>query len=353
VAVTVRASVEIFVSDVDRSIAFYEALAFRVALRRGDWVLLERQGATLALQSDSHTVDGPHFFTAHMKRRPRGVGAEIRIEVVDLDAAHARAQQLEAVVDGPRDRPWRARDFRVADPDGYYLRFTTPLLERGVDDPHAREKDLAWFEIAEVDGRLDRGEIDEAGWHAEMARVVVPAYLAAETPWGGSGKSGTAEDWEYARSHIAHAIDRPGSFLDVGCANGYLLECVPRWTPHPLERYGIDISPELVAVARGRLPDLTSQLFVGNVLHWTPPHRFTYIRTGLEYVPRHRRRELVEHLLSFCDRLIIGVLNEEVEARPTEECLRSWGYAVRGRTERASRRPGIDYRVLWIDAVTG
>jgi lactoylglutathione lyase len=25
-----------------------------------------------------------------------------------------------------QDRPWGLRDFRVADPDGYYLRITTP-----------------------------------------------------------------------------------------------------------------------------------------------------------------------------------------------------------------------------------
>lgn len=57
-------------------------------------------------------------------------------------------------------------------------------------DPFAPMKDLAWREIAEIDARLERGEIDEAGWHAEIARLIVPAYLAAETPWEGSGKHG-------------------------------------------------------------------------------------------------------------------------------------------------------------------
>ncbi len=87
-------------------------------------------------------------------------------------------------------------------------------------DPYGPLKDNAWCEVAELDTRLQRGEIDEAGWHAEMARLIVPAYLAAETPWQGSGKSGSAQEWEHARSHIAHAIDRDGSFLDIGCANG-------------------------------------------------------------------------------------------------------------------------------------
>ncbi len=218
-------------------------------------------------------------------------------------------------------------------------------------DPYAPLKERAWREVAEIDARLERGELDEAGWHAEMARLIVPAYLAAETPWAGSGRSGTAEEWDYARSHVAHAIDRDGSFLDVGCANGYLLQSLPRWTVHSIDPYGLDIAPELVELARRRLPDWADRFFVGNALDWTPPHRFTFVRTGLEYVPRHRRRELVEHLLSFCDRLIVGVFNEEVDARPTEEEIRSWGHRIAGRSERAHRtKPEIDYRVLWIDS---
>lgn len=239
-----------------------------------------------------------------------------------------------------------------------YLSGKQPLIERVAAhptsegaDPYAHLKDRGWREVARIDARLERGELDEAGWHRAMANLVVPAYLAAHTPWEGSGKSGTAEDWEYARGHIADAINHDGSFLDVGCANGYLLECLPRWTPHALDRYGLDIAPELVDLARRRQPELADQLSVGNALRWQPTHRFSYVRTGLEYVPRGRRRELVERLLGWCERLIIGVFSEESHARPTEELLRSWGFTIAGHSERSNRdKPGMEYRVLWIDA---
>ena len=79
--------------------------------------------------------------------------------------------------------------------------------------------------------------------------------------------------------------------------------------------------------------------------------RFTYVRTGLEYAPPRRRADLVEHLLSFCDRLIVGVFNEHESERTTEEAIRSWGYKIAGRSERAHKtKPGMEYRVLWIDA---
>jgi hypothetical protein len=66
--------------------------------RYEDWILLRRGDIKLNLQGDAHAVEGPHYFTPHIGRTPRGTGVEISI-----------------------------RDFRVADPDGYFLRITSPL----------------------------------------------------------------------------------------------------------------------------------------------------------------------------------------------------------------------------------
>lgn len=220
-----------------------------------------------------------------------------------------------------------------------------------MNDPYAPLKDNAWRELEALDERLARGEIDEAGWHRAMEALVVPAYLGAETPWEQSGKSGSAEDWEWSRSLIADAVDGDGSFLDVGCASGYLMECLLRWSPHAVEPYGLEIAPALAALARRRLPRWVDRIWVGNALTWNPPRRFAFVRTGLEYVPAGRRRELVERLLSFSDRLLVGVFNEHVSERTTEELLGSWGLSVAGRSVRANRRKlGMEYRVLWVDA---
>jgi len=217
-------------------------------------------------------------------------------------------------------------------------------------DPYAPLKERAWREVAEVDERLERGEIDEQDWFSAMSEMVTGPYLNAETPWEGSGKSGTAQDWEYSRSHVVHAIDRPGSFLDVGCANGYMLECLPRWSQHPLDLYGLDISPQLVTRAHERLPDLAGHLFVGNALSWQSGARFDFARTNLDYVPANRKRQLVENLMSQVDRLIVGVFNEQLDERPTEQLVATWGYRISGRSERLNlRKPQVDYRVFWID----
>ena len=217
-------------------------------------------------------------------------------------------------------------------------------------DPYAHLKDNSWRELADIDAELESGEIDEDEWHRRTGVLVVPAYLAAETPWGQSGKSGTAEDWERSRSHVADAIDRDGTFLDVGCANGYLMECLPRWTSFAVESYGLDISPELAELARRRLPASADRIFVGNALTWEAPRTFTYVRTGLDYVPPARRRALVERLLGFAERAVVGVFNEHESERTIEDEIGSWGMEISGRSVRRNPwKTGMEYRVLWID----
>ena len=130
-----------------------------------------------------------------------------------------------------------------------------------------------------------------------------------------------------------------------------MLERLPRWTTYALDRYGVDISPALVARARQRLPDLAGHLSVGNALTWQSERRFDYIRTNLDYAPSNRTRALFENLLAQTDRLIVGVFNEQSGERPTEQMVASWGYRVAGRSERLNvRKPEVDYRVFWVDS---
>ena len=230
-----------------------------------------------------------------------------------------------------------------------------------MSDPGAeyRFRDGATHLIAEIDAALDRGAIDEAGWHARLANIIGPVYLAATTPQAQSGHSGDAAGWEHARGLIAEAIDRDGTFLDVGCANGLLMESMVEWCAAKgirIEPYGLDIVPELALLARSRVPRWSERIFVGNALTWAPPMRFDFVRTGLEYVPPRRRRDLVEHLVrdvvAADGRLIIGVYcNADPSGPGLDDIVRGWGYEIAGHVERAHRiRVNELQRVLWIDA---
>ena len=139
------------------------------------------------------------------------------------------------------------------------------------------------------------GLTDDEYW-TDSQRVLDAAYLAAVTPEGGSGFGGSAQDWHDERSVLLDAVDRDGSFLDVGCANGLLMESLARWSDARgvrLEPYGLDISEPLAALARRRLPQWADRIWTGNALEWVPPNgqQFDYVHTLLETVPAHRHAD--------------------------------------------------------------
>lgn len=217
-----------------------------------------------------------------------------------------------------------------------------------MDEELEAAKERGWREVAAVDEAYARGELDDTGWYEAMAGLIVPAYLAAETPEGGSGSSRDAAGWERARSLIADAVEEGQSFLDVGCANGHLMASMSRWVG--VEPYGLDISSELAEVARRRLPQWADRIWVGNALDWQPPHRFDVVRTALDYVPEPRQKTLLEHVLSYTDRVVIGVFNEERDACTQEGLVTGWGFEVAGRSEREHPHPRLAYKAFWIDA---
>jgi SAM-dependent methyltransferase len=161
-------------------------------------------------------------------------------------------------------------------------------------------------------------------------------YLAGTNPRQQSGFGRDAGDWERFRRPVVGPIDRDGTFLDVGCANGLLMESVVAWARedgHRIEPFGLDISERLVELARRRLPQWRDRIVVGNALLWKPTMRFDFVRTELVYVPPSRRREYADRLLARFvapgGRLIICSYGssrpEGARAEPLVDELRAWG----------------------------
>ena len=164
-------------------------------------------------------------------------------------------------------------------------------------------------------------------------RILDASYLRADTPQGGSGFSGTLEEWDANHAHIVEAVERDGTFLDIGCANGFLMECMAWWCAArgiALEPYGMDISPALAQHARERLPQWADRIWVGDALTWTAPRTFDVVHALLDSVQTHRRRELVEQLLTCVapgGRLELSAYSPVRKARSIVESL---GFAVEG-----------------------
>jgi 2-polyprenyl-3-methyl-5-hydroxy-6-metoxy-1,4-benzoquinol methylase len=125
------------------------------------------------------------------------------------------------------------------------------------------------------------------------------AYLTTDDPRAQSGFHGSARRWEAARRPIVEALDGDGTFLDVGCANGLLMESVGEWTPFEIEPYGVDFAAGLVELARRRLPNWADRIWLGDAATWTPPFRFDFVHTRIEI-------GALEHVRSFGHRLVVS-----------------------------------------------
>ncbi|NUS50204.1 MAG: hypothetical protein HOQ22_04080, partial [Nocardioidaceae bacterium] len=96
------------------------------------------------------------------------------------------------------------------------------------------------------------------------------------------------------------------------------------------------------------------RIWAANAALWEPPRRFTFVRTGPDYVPAGRLGGYLLHLLDACvepgGRLVLGTYNEEHDADAVAEAVAAAGLRIAGRASREHRHPALRYKVLWIDA---
>jgi catechol 2,3-dioxygenase-like lactoylglutathione lyase family enzyme len=124
---------ELQVTDLAKSLAFYtHVLGFAVAYSRPEerFAMLEREDAALMLEQ----AGGPgRRITATPLERPFGRGINFQILVSDADALAATVQAAgHPLLIALEERSYRVgdghvvqRQFVVADPDGYLLRFAS------------------------------------------------------------------------------------------------------------------------------------------------------------------------------------------------------------------------------------
>jgi catechol 2,3-dioxygenase-like lactoylglutathione lyase family enzyme len=112
------------VRSLDRAIDFYRALGFQ---------LLGRKGGFATITWEEHRL----FLDEHPRYEPPAAPqANVRVMVPDVDAWWRRATRIGARVLAPiADRYYGLRDFTIADPDGFGIRFASRIRGSQEDLP--------------------------------------------------------------------------------------------------------------------------------------------------------------------------------------------------------------------------
>ena len=204
---------------------------------------------------------------------------------------------------------------------------------------------------------------EDREYYRRTIELLEESYLAANARGdvaGGSGSGGGLARWDKKRRVLTRAFDHDGTWLDVGCANGLLMETVAWWTAEAglrIEPYGLDLSARIAEAARRRLPHWADRIWTGNVMTWEPPMSFDYVTVLADSVPAEARRDLIERLiakfLNPSGRLIFSIYmprppEAPAETPPASDALRRFGYRVEGEAE--ARIDGeLKVSTAWLD----
>jgi SAM-dependent methyltransferase len=182
------------------------------------------------------------------------------------------------------------------------------------------------------------------------------SYLAEDDPIRQSGFAGGPVRWRQEREPILDAVETDGDFLDIGCANGFLLECLLEWAAERgiiLTPHGLDLGIRLIKLAKKRLPEYSSNFYTGNAWDWRRPRKFRYVYTLFDCVPVDFLEEYIRRILQrmVCrgGRLIVGAYGSRSQKTPPfdiEGFLKSAGFSLRGRASGGSP-PFASF--VWID----
>lgn len=161
-------------------------------------------------------------------------------------------------------------------------------------------------------------------------------------------------EWERERRFLAATINRDGSILDIGCANGFFLRSMQEWSGRKLDPYGVDWDARSVETARRLFPwesshfaslsmqELETRTDVGlpaqfDFVYWNVWDNFP-----LDEPKGAEALRVAWDAVAPGGRLILGLYDADKEKNlRAAEALRSRGYQVDGIMEHPDGRSEV------------
>lgn len=119
---------ELFTTNVERSVTFYtKVLGFKmIGTEINKNYQPVRKGSVIIGIGPLSKLNENHPFNPNRKNVPKGYGVEIVLEVEDVQKIYDKVISTGYRIHEPLSiQSWGLQDFRVIDPDGYYLRITS------------------------------------------------------------------------------------------------------------------------------------------------------------------------------------------------------------------------------------
>ncbi|ADU32381.1 VOC family protein [Evansella cellulosilytica] len=118
--------VELYVKDIEESIKFYQDIIGLELYGRNERSARFNYDCFSLLITSETVLDDNHFFKNKAKSKVKGNGFEFIIVVDELETVHHRCLENNHPIEiGVEKYPWDMRGFKIADPDGYFLRITS------------------------------------------------------------------------------------------------------------------------------------------------------------------------------------------------------------------------------------
>lgn len=116
---------ELFVEDLQRSIRFYEEILTLVFSKKNATSAMIKLGDFSLLLTPDYILNENHY----LKRgglKPKGKGVEVIMVFDNIEQIYQHVLEKNYPVESNlKMQSWGMKDFRIVDPDGYYLRLTS------------------------------------------------------------------------------------------------------------------------------------------------------------------------------------------------------------------------------------
>jgi len=116
--------IELFVKDSRKSAKFYQDLFNFQIIKdedNGNYIGMKCGNVRIAINTIS-SLRKNHFFRPEIENQRLGLGVEIVLEVKDIESLYEKVKAKYPIEGELKLQPWGKKDFRVEDPDGYYVR---------------------------------------------------------------------------------------------------------------------------------------------------------------------------------------------------------------------------------------